>query len=179
MEHCLFSGYEACKIWCAAKAHYNSDSYDILKYGWSFDMSEESFRLRKDRFTFERLAREYESEAVFKQAVGFYLYDNPKAYIRGLVRPNPQVDSALSRFANLYENFRLDYIEFLNKGNVLDRLIQCDISPEGACMIMDYFNMLEIPAPLDKIRVTALLPKYNAFIGYDKGKAAQIVNSFA
>jgi Gp59 loader of gp41 DNA helicase len=172
------TGYDVCKMWCSAKAHYNSD-YNILKYNWSFNLSEEAFRSRRDRFTFERLAREYEDEPIFKQAVGFYLYDNPKGIARNLTRPNPIVESALSRFSNLYENFRLDYVIFMNKPPILAGVVDGSISPEGACIMLDYFNIgFDIPDPWRKIRSTSLLPKYNAFIGYNKSTISEIIKSY-
>lgn len=179
-----FTGYEACKIWCAAKAHYNSD-YDVLKYQWSFNLSEEAFRLRKDRFTFERVAREYGDEATFKQACGFYLYDNPKGVIRGLIRPNLRVDNALSRYANMISSLpyliKMDCceVDVKDKNSILKGVAEDLISPESACVFLELYHDFEIPEPWNKLRVCKLLPKYQAFIGFDKGKVAGIIQSLA
>jgi hypothetical protein len=130
-----FDGKRVYELWMAARAHYLSDSYDILKYHWVFKIKDETFRIHKDRFLFERLAREYETEPVFKLALGAFFYDNPKGYLRKLIRPNFVVDQALARHDLLYINFAADYCKFQLSSAGLARLIEIDeISPESAAI---------------------------------------------
>ena len=181
------SGFNACYLWCAAKAHYTSD-YDIVKYQWGIKLEEDTFRLRKDRFLFERLAREYEQEAIFKQALGFYLYLDPKAYPRGLIRPNLRVEKSLMRMRNLYEVFADDWKHYVaeNGGNFLfpgvgfhDLLCRGDINPESAAIFYDYNELMRYHYEDHRIALANRIPKFSSFIGYDKGRIAAIVKSCA
>jgi hypothetical protein len=174
-----FSGYEACKIWCAAKAHYTSDSYDVIKYNWSFKLDEDTFIRRKDRFTFERLAREYGDEVTFKRAVGYYLYCNPKGVCRGLVRPNPDVNAALDRIHWSTNTFRKNYRTGYTIDYIYRDVAEGTIDPEFACMYLDFFlgpNFV-VPDNWKKIRKCALLPKYNAVVGYSRKAVADVMNT--
>jgi hypothetical protein len=173
-----FDGKRVYELWMAARAHYLSDSYDILKYHWVFKIKDETFRIHKDRFLFERLAREYETEPVFKLALGAFFYDNPKGYLRKLIRPNFVVDQALARHDLLYINFAADYCKFQLSSAGLARLIEIDeISPESAAIIYD-LNPEKYPLSKSPIRKIKNLPLYSAFIGYDKAKVFAIINQY-
>lgn len=168
----MFNGFEAYKIWCAAKAHYLSD-YDILKYNWKFKVGEDTFRLHRDRFLFERLAKEYQDEGTFKQAVGFYLYCNPKSRAKGLIRLNKEVEDALLRFSDLYGVFEREQ-KTLNTLPI--SYIFSVLAPESICIYWDY-NGKDFSEFIKykQMRKLNLLPKYNAFVAYDKTRIAAIV----
>ncbi len=51
--------WEAYQIYTALKLHFESASYDAIKYNYKSSASQKSFLLRKDRFHFAKLARKY------------------------------------------------------------------------------------------------------------------------
>lgn len=172
-----FNGYEACRLWCAAKAHYLSKDYDIVKYNWAFNLKEETFRLRRDRFTIERISREYgDDEPAFKHALGFYLYNNPKAMSKGMLQPNLKVNEAVYRFKNLYKTVETELrgSKKITRGWLIDYFLQGKLSPETVIVCMDFLEIKELGPPLPMFK---RLPKYAAFIAYDKAKMWQIVRS--
>jgi len=51
--------WEAYQIYNALKLHFESDTYDALKYNFRTSASQSSFLKRKDRFYFAKLAKKY------------------------------------------------------------------------------------------------------------------------
>lgn len=51
--------WEAYQIYTALKLHFESDTYDCLKYNFRTSASQASFLKRKDRFFFAKLAKKY------------------------------------------------------------------------------------------------------------------------
>lgn len=168
------NGYEVAQLWCACKAHYLSKNYNIVRYQWKFNLSEESFRLRRDRFLLERISREYD-EAELRSAIGFYLYDNPKAPLKGLIRPNAKVEEAIMRRFKLYYDFDEQWPDLvkqrLDTAKIADLLIKDEITPEIAIVLFEIHGWPETTLPIRKLQA---LPKYSAFVAYDKAMIAQI-----
>lgn len=176
------TGYEVAKFWFAGKAHFNSD-FDISKYGWTSKLSEESFRIHRDRFIFERIAREYKEEQYVKMAIAAVLYNNPKAYIKELIRPNKFAEAAIYRHAHLYENFPMQYISFmLSSAGLYSMLLNDEITPENAAICYDMEGIDWIKGDwwgnIPPVRKIKLFPKYAKLIGYDKAKIAQAIKDY-
>jgi hypothetical protein len=73
--------YEAYKLYCALKRHFQSDSYDYFKYNGKVKVSYSAFEKRNDKYFFSKLAKH-------KDPVGFLvanLYDNLDIWIGDLV----------------------------------------------------------------------------------------------
>lgn len=76
--------YEAYKLYCALKRHFQLDSYDYFKYGGKIKVSYGAFEKRNDRYFFSKLAKH-------KDPVGFLvanLYQNGDLWIGDLVNEN-------------------------------------------------------------------------------------------
>ncbi len=73
--------YEAYKLYCALKRHFQSETYDFFKYGGKTRVSYAAFEKRNDKYFFAKLAKH-------KDPVGFLvanLYDNIDIWIGDLV----------------------------------------------------------------------------------------------
>ena len=73
--------YEAYKLYCALKRHFQSDTYDFFKYSGKIKVSYAAFEKRNDKYFFAKLAKH-------KDPVGFLvanLYDNIDIWIGDLV----------------------------------------------------------------------------------------------
>ena len=182
-------GYDAYKLWNAAKLHYSKDDYSVVRYNWKCNfVSEEEFRRMKGRFLFERLAREYQYEHVFKAALGSFLYYAPKGWMRDMIRPNVAVERSLKYVLNdMHNHFAFEYGKWREKvatgWDVYNLIYRDEISPETAAIMYDFFDndekfrkQFSHHSRLDRVR---LIPKYSEFIGYDRGKVAHIVSTYA
>ena len=54
--------YESYKLYNALKLHFESDSYDAVKYNYKTSLKPTSFFKRKDKYFFAKLANTYESK---------------------------------------------------------------------------------------------------------------------
>jgi hypothetical protein len=180
-----FNGYEAAKIWMASKAHYSNSKYDVAKYNFAWKLDETTFRMHRDRFLFERLAKEYVDEGTWKQAVGYALYHNPKTYLRQLIRPEPFVERTLDRCKDIYGLFKFEWgaLSIATKSDLERWIINIDrgISPESVAIVYDYYkdNQYSFHDVVNNSKLALLnrIPKYAAFVGYDRAKVAAIIRS--
>ncbi len=76
------TGFEAYQICLAIKLHFQGKR--DIKYGYMKNALEETFRARKDRFTFEKIARLYDSEYHLRCTAALLFFRNPKADYRAL-----------------------------------------------------------------------------------------------
>ena len=60
----MLQPWEAYQIYTALKLHFESESYDALKYKFKTSASQKSFLQRRDRFHFAKLARMYPEREV-------------------------------------------------------------------------------------------------------------------
>lgn len=56
---------EAYQIYSAIKLHFDSDSYDALKYNYKTNANQNSFLKRKDKYFFAKLAKKYPEKQTF------------------------------------------------------------------------------------------------------------------
>ena len=54
--------FESYKLYNALKLHFESDSYDALKYNFKTSVKAQSFFKRKDKYFFAKLAKTYERD---------------------------------------------------------------------------------------------------------------------
>ncbi len=76
--------YEAYKLYCALKRHFQLDSYDYFKYLGKIKVSYGAFEKRNDKYFFSKLAKH-------KDPIGFLvanLYQNGDLWIGDLVNEN-------------------------------------------------------------------------------------------
>ena len=56
------SAFDTYSLYLAIKQHFTQDSYDYFKYHGKVRASKESFLQRRDRYQFQKLSRQYDSE---------------------------------------------------------------------------------------------------------------------
>lgn len=79
------NGFEAFKIFQAVRLHFTTDSFDYFNYHGKTKASEESFELRKDKYSFHKLARmTTEDELPYYLAVNFQKGDS-KMWVSPLI----------------------------------------------------------------------------------------------
>ena len=58
-------GFDSYQLYLGVKLHFNSESYDFVKYNGKVKADLPSFLKRNDRFHFGKLARLYKSELLY------------------------------------------------------------------------------------------------------------------
>jgi hypothetical protein len=100
--------YEAYKLYCALKRHFQSEAYDYFKYNGKVRASYSAFEKRNDKYFFSKLAKH-------KDPVGFLvanLYNSGDVWIGDLVN-----ESATEK----------NYVEWLKKKQSLTYCFQNDL----------------------------------------------------
>mgnify|MGYP003110182348 CR=1 FL=1 len=105
------SAFKAYQTFIALRQHFSKNNYDYFKYNGSTKSNINSFRVKKDRFHFERLTRKYGESDLFNFFVA-NLVINPDVWIVDLCR-KPEHDVR-------YENWK-------KKQQALTQQFQCDI----------------------------------------------------
>lgn len=69
--------FESYKLYNALKLHFETDSYDAVKYNYKSNVTPQAFFKRKDKYFFAKLAKNYEKDLLtyyvsnFKNGVGY------------------------------------------------------------------------------------------------------------
>ena len=64
----MIDPFESFKLYNALKLHFESNSYDAIKYNFKTNVKATSFLKRKDKYFFAKIARQYE-----KDLMGYYI----------------------------------------------------------------------------------------------------------
>jgi hypothetical protein len=101
--------YQVYNRYVALRNHFNVESYDFFKYNGKSSVREDTFRRRKDKFFFEKLAKHRDPE-------GFMIANfsvNPKTWIKDLA------------YSSSAEEI---YVKWLKRKESLSYIIQNDLS---------------------------------------------------
>lgn len=118
------NGYDAFQIYNAVRLHFTTDKFDYFIYNGKTKISEESFNLRKDKYTFHKVARVIdENDMPYYFAINF-LKGDAKSWIRGMLQ-----EDAVKNFKewkhwqeNRLKNFEKDLKKLKSK---FEKLIIC------------------------------------------------------
>lgn len=96
------SGVEAYTIYLALKLHFTSPKYDYFKYNGHIKVNPEKFSVRRDRYFFEKVAKNLSKENVVEFFVANFV-KNPKIWVGNMNDENytawkSRVDSMLYMF---------------------------------------------------------------------------------
>ena len=73
----MMDPFDSYKLYNALKLHFETDSYDAVKYNYKSNVTPNSFFKRKDKYFFAKLAKNYDKDllnyyvANFKNGVGY------------------------------------------------------------------------------------------------------------
>lgn len=80
------TGYQVYMMYLALRNHFNSDSYDYFKYNKKVNAAETTFRRRRDRWHFEKIARKYEGES--ENFLIANLLEDPQFWVGNAMKPD-------------------------------------------------------------------------------------------
>lgn len=185
--------YEAYRMYIALKLHFSDPNYDYFKYKGHVNVNEDSFRHRRDRYFFEKLAKHRDVQGFLVSA----LVGEKRSYIRNMVY-DEQVKKTYADWLKVKESLSYIFSEELSqlKDDVNSNFISKDgqhpyllrlylgrkISLETLCILCDLSNCL--PYWDKKLKndvlyddIGTLIKKYLPFIEYDKEKFRTIVRN--
>lgn len=70
------NGFLCYQVYCAVKAHFNSESYDYFKYGGHIKIAESTYKKRRDKNAFIRLAKKFQKVASLEEFLFANFIDN-------------------------------------------------------------------------------------------------------
>lgn len=187
------SGYSAFALYNSLKLHFSSPSYDYFKYHGKTNISENSFMVRKDKYSFYKLSRKYNLEELKNFYIANLLEKDIK-WIGDIMGPEGEetYKAWKKRNESLTYRFEQDIIFlFESSGNFLH--VDCGTHPYLLTMMMQGEVTIETVAILNdlmgffpmwkkKIVDDIIWPnwqlkieKYTPFINYDKVKLKSIL----
>lgn len=186
------NAYKAYKYYIALKAHFDSWSYDAIKYKLKSSASEESFVKRNDVLIFESISNKY-GEAVgqyyianFVQRVDRFLYDpllSDRVYVDWQRRKSQKNRLVRQEILDLpYDNFE-DIIATGRQTPILLReYLTKNVSPETLIILDSHYKFLDrwkVDMISDSVwgAVGITLCKYRSFVTFDKDMLSQILNT--
>ena len=184
-------GFDSYQLYLGVKLHFNSESYDFVKYNGKVKADLPSFLKRNDRFHFGKLARLYKSELLDFYVANLSLKDkwvgdlldneSKKVYLEWKKRNQRLTYQFEQDVTKLLEKKSIQEVLTVTKGQhpyLLKQFLGKKISLETMCIldeITDYSKKwntlitetLIYPETINKIN------KYKSFISYNKNTYKQ------
>lgn len=190
----MIDPFESFKLYNALKLHFESDSYDAIKYNFKTNVKATSFLKRKDKYFFAKIARQYE-----KDLMGYYIanFKNGISYVGDMI--NEVGEDNYTNHKRIRESihrvFSVDINRLTEEDCSFDELfesvdgqhplviqiwMQEDISLESVVILNSILGF--IPRESKKISDTIIWPdiqrkidKYGPFVKYDVNKCKTIL----
>ena len=188
--------FESYKLYNALKLHFESDSYDALKYNFKTSVKAQSFFKRKDKYFFAKLAKTYERDlkefyiANFKndvKYVGDMLNEGGERYYRDHKKVMESLSYQFENDINKLYDMDVEFDSLLmaeeNNHPLIIRLwMQGDILLETV-VILDVITGF-IERENKKITDTIIWPdiyrkitKYKPFVKFNKDKCINLLKN--
>ena len=184
-------GFDSYQLYLGVKLHFNSESYDFVKYNGKVKADLPSFLKRNDRFHFGKLARLYKSELLDFYVANLSLKDkwvgdlldneSKKVYLEWKKRNQRLTYQFEQDVTKLLEKKSIQEVLTVTKGQhpyLLKQFLGKKISLETMCILDDITEYskkrntlitetLIYPETINKIN------KYKSFISYNKNTYKQ------
>jgi len=186
--------FESYKLYNALKLHFESDSYDALKYNFKTSVKPTSFFKRKDKYFFAKLAKTYEKDlrefyvANFKndvKYVGDMLNEGGERYYRDHKKVMESLSYQFENDINKLNDMDVEFDSLLmaeeNNHPLIIRLwMQGDILLETVVILDAITGFIE--RENKKITDTIIWPdiyrkitKYKPFVKFNKDKCIDLI----
>lgn len=190
----MIDPFESFKLYNALKLHFESNSYDAIKYNFKTNVKATSFLKRKDKYFFAKIARQYE-----KDLMGYYIanFKHGISYVGDMI--NEVGEDNYKNHKRIRESihrvFSVDINRLTEEDCTFDELfesvdgqhppviqiwMQEDISLETVVILNSILGF--IPRESKKISDTIIWPdiqrkidKYGPFVKYDVNKCKTIL----
>ena len=192
----MMDPFESYKLYNALKLHFETDSYDAVKYNYKSNVTHTSFFKRKDKYFFAKLARNYE-----KDLLNYYVanFKNGVSYVGDMI--NESGEKNYSDHKRIQESihrvFSIDINKLNDQEQEFDKLFESDdgqlplviklwmqeeISLETIVILNSILGF--VPRESKKISDTIIWPdihrkieKYTPFVNYSKNKCTKLLTN--
>jgi hypothetical protein len=181
--------FETFSYYQSIRLHFTSEKYDAIKYNFTTNTKEESFRKRRDSYFFEKLGRKFNNR---QELIYFFIsyFISDKNWIGDMISDESIWTEWQRRNSSLLYTFEQDLNKLQNEADSFDSLfIRNNDYPEVILYYLRDEICIETIVILDqltnfinkeegKIKETILWPnvskkikKYSRFVHFDKEKA--------
>jgi len=105
------NGFEAYQTYLAVTNHFRKKNYDYFRYNGKMKVSETSYLSRKDRWTFEKVAKRFDREDFVKYLVSNILDDSENMWIGSMM--NGKGEILYKKYVKNLESLTYNYKEDL------------------------------------------------------------------
>ena len=188
----IMEPYDAFRFYQSMKLHFESDSYDAIKYNYKTSVKPQSFWKRKDKYFFAKVGRKFDSA---KELINYYAahFIQDKTWIGDMIEDEDIYKSYQKRMQSLGYTFENDMTTLADLGN-LDQVLNSsdghphiitaylggDINIQSVVILNQLTGFMnrankEISETIVWPDVSRKVRKYSPFVQYDLQKAKNIV----
>ena len=192
----MMDPFDSYKLYNALKLHFETDSYDAVKYNYKSNVTPSSFFKRKDKYFFAKLAKKYD-----KNLKEFYIsqFKNTEKYVGDMM--DEEAEKNYLDFKRIQESihrvFSIDINKLNDQEQKFDKLFESDngqlplviklwmqeeISLETIVILNSILGF--VPRESKKITDTIIWPdmkrlieKYTPFVNYSKNKCTKLLTN--
>lgn len=188
----IMEPYDAFRFYQSMKLHFESDSYDAIKYNYKTSVKPQSFWKRKDKYFFAKVGKRFnDSRDLINYYTAYFIQD--KTWIGEMVEDEEIYQSYQKRTQSLGYTFENDMLTLSNLGSfdqvldstnghplVITAYLGGDINIESVVILNQLTGFMnradkEITETIVWPDVSRKIRKYSPFVQYDLEKAKNIV----
>ena len=190
----IMEPYDAFRFYQSMKLHFESDSYDAIKYNYKTSVKPQSFWKRKDKYFFAKVGRKFNDT---RELINYYAahFIQDKTWIGEMIEDEDIYQAYQKRMQSLGYTFENDMCKLANIANldqvldssdghpdIITSYLSGDINIESVVIMNQLTGFMkradkEITETIVWPDVSRKIRKYSPFVQYDLQKAKNIVLS--
>ena len=162
----MLKPWDAYLIYTAIKLHFDSESYDAVRYNYKTSVKEKSFFARKDKYFFAKLAKRYpEKQTLINYYIAnFVHHTDGKVWVGELV--DTQSEDVYAAWLKIHDSLSYVYDQDIQKLSDycskhklrFDQLFQAGLDDQSHPLVMRLFTQGEIP--LETVTILDILTDF-------------------
>ena len=194
----MTDAYDAYRMYLGLRLHFNSKSYDYVRYNGSVNCTKDSFMKRSDRYFFHKMGKKYNGELepflvsnfVSNESVnpkwltGDQALENYNKWKKNQQSITRIFDQDLKKCLDIYDSFGIMFVtESRNSHPPIVKMIQSDKIQIQSVIILDhYLNWIDyVEREVDDEwiwpRIRNMLRKCQPFIKFNETKCKEILKN--
>lgn len=188
----IMEPYDAFRFYQSMKLHFESDSYDAIKYNYKTSVKPQSFWKRRDKYFFAKVGKKFDDASeLIKYYVSYFIQD--KNWIGDMLDDDDTYRLYQKRMQSLGYIFEQDMNSLAELGNfdqvldssdghpqIITSYMSGDINIESVVILNQLTGFMnrankEITETIVWPEVSRKIRKYSPFVSYDLEKAKKIV----
>lgn len=188
----IMEPYDAFRFYQSMKLHFESDSYDAIKYNYKTSVKPQSFWKRKDKYFFAKVGRKFnDAHEIINYYAAYFIQD--KTWIGEMIEDEDIYQAYQKRMQSLGYTFENDMCKLANIANldqvldssdghpdIITSYLSGDINIESVVIMNQLTGFMkradkEITETIVWPDVSRKIRKYSPFVQYDLQKAKNIV----